>query len=325
LVLVLAGIAREIYKAQHAFHQHKFSLSEVDFRWLPLAAVAYAGGMLPMGLFWYAIMRALGQRPHLIETLRAYYIGALGKYVPGKAMVVVLRTGLVRSGRVDATVAAVSVFAETLTMMAAGAFLSAVILAVLYADQVIFLLLAIGLMLCAGVPTLPPIFRRLVYLLKVRKLNPQIGEHLEGLSWRLMAFGWLGNLIGYSLFGVSMWAVLRAMPGVNANAILFVETMPLITGTVCLAMVAGFLSLLPGGVFVREFIIMTLLSPRVGSVAALVSAVLLRLVWLSAEVLLAGVLYVTIRSPARRQEPAGQPTAGAAASEARSQPEGTCP
>ena len=32
-------------------------------------------------------------RRWLAETLRAYYIGHLGKYVPGKAMVVILRTG----------------------------------------------------------------------------------------------------------------------------------------------------------------------------------------------------------------------------------------
>ncbi len=65
-----------------------------------------------------------------LNTLRAYYIGHLGKYVPGKAMVVILRTVMVRGHRVDAAVAAVSVFFETLTMMAVGAFMAAGILAV---------------------------------------------------------------------------------------------------------------------------------------------------------------------------------------------------
>jgi hypothetical protein len=72
---------------------------------------------------------------------------------------------------------------------------------------------------------------------------------------------------------------------------------------VSLAMVAGFLSLLPGGVGVREYVVLTLLAPAVGTVAALVSAVLLRLCWLAAELVAAGVLY-----------PLGAPTAAVAAS-----------
>jgi uncharacterized membrane protein YbhN (UPF0104 family) len=323
VVLVLAGIGHEIMKARDSFAEHKFSLWDVDYRWLPLAGLAYLVGMLPMCFFWFAVMRALGQRPHLGATLRAFYIGHLGKYVPGKAMVVVLRTGLVRSLHVDTTVAAVSVFVETLTMMAAGAFLAAVLLAVQSADQVLLLVLAVGLMLCAGVPTLPPIFRRLVFVLKVRKLNPEIGDHLRGLTWRLMACGWLGNLCGYGLFGVSMWAVLRSMPGVNAQAIQFLPSLPLITASVCLAMVAGFLSLLPGGVLVREFIILTLLKHQVGRVAALVAAVLLRLVWMASEVLLAGLLYWTVRAPRAREGHPGHAEATARTPGRRSQPEGT--
>ncbi len=325
VVLVLAGIGHEIIKARHSFAEHKFSLWDVDYRWLPVAGLAYLVGMLPMAVFWFAVMRALGQRPLLGATLRAFYIGHLGKYVPGKAMVVFLRTGLVRGLHVDTTVAAVSVFVETLTMMAAGAFLAAVILAVKSADQLPLLLLAIGLMLCAGVPTMPPVFRRLVYWLKVRKLNPEIGQHLRGLTWRLMACGWAGNLCGYALFGVSMWAVLRAMPGVDARAIEFLPSLPLITASVCLAMVAGFLSLLPGGVLVREFVILALLKHQIGRVAALVAAVLLRLVWMAAEVILAGLLYWTVRAPRAREEHPGHAEVVAQTPGRRSQPEGTRP
>ena len=82
----------------------------------------YLVGLLPEGLFWQRALRAMGQEAPLGRTLRAYYIGHLGKYVPGKAMVVVLRTGLICGPGVDAGIAAASVFLETLTMMAVGAF-----------------------------------------------------------------------------------------------------------------------------------------------------------------------------------------------------------
>ena len=67
--------------------------------WLVAAGLIYLAGLLPFALFWFRVLRVLGQRPTLRETLRAYYIGHLGKYVPGKAMVVVMRTALIRSDR----------------------------------------------------------------------------------------------------------------------------------------------------------------------------------------------------------------------------------
>jgi uncharacterized membrane protein YbhN (UPF0104 family) len=323
VALVLAGITWEVYKAKHAFAEHEFKFQDVDYRWLPVAGVAYLVGMLPMGLFWFAVMRALGQHPRLGETLRAFYIGHLGKYVPGKAMVVVLRTGLIRGQRVDTTVAALSVFVETLTMMAVGAFLAAVILAIRFADQWLLLLLAVGLMLCAGIPTWPPIFRKLVYMLKVRKLNPQIGDLLQGLTFRLMVGGWLANLVGWCLFGVSLWATFRAMPGLVPQPVDLIETFPLMTTTVCLAMVAGFLSLLPGGVLVREYIILTLMEGPFGTVAACVSAVLLRVVWMASEALLAGALYISIRRRSAPAAAADSTSSGESALPPRSQVEGT--
>lgn len=322
VALVAAGIARELYKARDAFAQQQFSPADIDYRWLVLAGIVYLLGMLPMGLFWHVVLRALDQRPRLVETLRAFYIGHLGKYVPGKAMVVVLRTGLVRSDRVDTTVAAVSVFTETLTMMAVGAFLASVILA-LVAKNGLLLLLGVGLMICAGVPTLPPIFRKIVYFLRVRKVNPKIGERLKGLTFRVMAGGWLGNLFGWSLLGVSLWATLCSMPGNESVRFDLITILPLVTATVCLAMVAGFLSLLPGGVVVREYIIMTLLAPMYGPVAAIVSAVLLRVVWMGAEVALAGLLYVAFRSPSTARVASEPSSTGNMAADADSPVEGT--
>jgi uncharacterized membrane protein YbhN (UPF0104 family) len=65
---------------------------------------------------------------------------------------------------------------------------------------------------------------------------------------------------------------------------------------VALALVAGFLSLLPGGVGIREWVIMTLLAGPFGAGAAAVSAILLRVAWLGAEFVLAAVVYL-IRPP----------------------------
>ena len=67
-----------------------------------------------------------------------------------------------RGSAVDTTIAAVSVFVETSTMMAVGAFLAGAILALRFADQKLLQTLAWSLTILTGVPTLPPVFRRLV-------------------------------------------------------------------------------------------------------------------------------------------------------------------
>ncbi len=162
--------------------QAEFSLRRVQWAWLVVAGGFYLLALLPMGLFWHRLLRALGQRPTVWETLRAYYIGSLGKYVPGKAMVVVLRSALLRRVQVDTAIAAVSVFAETMTMMTVGALLAAVIIVLQFASHTGLLILAIGLMLTSGVPTWPPVFRYLVRRLHIIVSRPDVEAAMEGFT-----------------------------------------------------------------------------------------------------------------------------------------------
>ena len=53
--------------------------------WIAVAAVFYILALLPPALFWYCCLQALGQHPRFWEAVRAYYIGHIGKYVPGRS------------------------------------------------------------------------------------------------------------------------------------------------------------------------------------------------------------------------------------------------
>ncbi len=268
--------------------------------WLVVSGGLYLVGLLPAGLFWHRVLRVLGQQARLGETLRAYYVGHLGKYVPGKAMVVILRAGMIRGRRVDTGVAAVSVFFETLTMMAVGAFLAAAVLALGFRDRSFVFYGAVGLMLASALPTLPPIFQRLVRLARVGKSDPAIAEKIGKLGYGSLAAGWLTMTLVWSLLGLSYWASLRAMgiPDLNPLA-----DLPRYTAGVSLAMVAGFLLLvLPGGLGVREAalvkIMIPYLTPRVpdaAELAAWASAAVLRLVWVLSEVLIAALMGIAMR------------------------------
>ncbi|MHB8970022.1 MAG: lysylphosphatidylglycerol synthase transmembrane domain-containing protein [Pirellulaceae bacterium] len=299
LALVTWGIWKTVQQARRDFAEHQFSLEQVDAWWLCAAGLLYLAGLAPCGVFWHRTLWAMSQQPTWRESMRAFWIGHLGKYVPGKAMVVILRTGLVYSERVNRTVAATSVFIETLTMMAVGAFASAVIL-LLTSDHAVLTWLAGGLMLLSGLPTYPPVFRRLVRWLQVHRANPQIDQAIAGIDGRLMGFGWLIISIGWLVLGLSLWATLRAIPGVETSWLESLRELPLLTAAVGLAMVAGFLSLIPGGLGVRDWILMTLLVPRYGAKTAIVSTVLLRIVWLLSELVVSAILYVDVLRVRRR-------------------------
>lgn len=300
VVLVLWGIQRTVGRAIDDLNAVGWRPRNLDFGRLTLAGLVYLAGLAPTGVFWWRVLHRLGQRPGIWETLRAYFIGHLGKYVPGKALVVILRAGLIRSERVDTGIAAAAVFCETLTMMAVGAFVGGAVVLILFRDQLWLVALAVGLMFAAGVPTVPPVFVRLARLAGVGKRSPQIVERLARLDYPTLGSGWGLNLVGWLLVGLSLWLTVQAagfaVPGRMTHEWI------VCTGAAALAVVAGFASLIPGGFGVRDAVLLVLLVPTFGQAGALVATVVARLVWLVAEVAISIILYVGRRRERMKDE-----------------------
>jgi hypothetical protein len=89
--------------------------------------------------------------------------------------------------------------------------------------------------------------------------------------------------------GISLWAAVHAIPGVPWPGNLL-KDVALMTACAALSTVAGFLSGLPGGLGPREWVVMTLVQPQYGPVAAVLSAVIHRLVMMVAELALGALL-----------------------------------
>ncbi len=287
-VVVLAGVYGTLRAAFDQLGQYEWSIRP---GWLLLSGLLYLAGLLPCALFWHVVLRAFGQAPWLADTIRAHFIGQLGKYVPGKAMVIVMRTWFVHGPDVHATTAAVTVFVETLTMMAVGAFWAGAILLAWFPEQTAYIWLSIGLMLLSGIPTLPPVLRWIVQRVPQRLRGDQAVD-LNALSLRVVARGWLLITCGWFVLGLSLWATLR---GMGAASLPMPHSLPLLTATVSLAVVAGFLSGIPGGALVREGILWTLLANETSAVIAVAGAVMLRLVWLVSELVISTILYFGVR------------------------------
>ncbi len=305
IVLLVLGFAGYALLGARTQLTHSTWRWRPSLGWLALSGLLYLLGMLFAGLYWHRILRDLGQEPYLGETLRAYFIGHLGKYVPGKAMVIILRAGLLSGPRVDPAVAAAAVFVETMTMMAVGTCWGAAIVAWRFPGQVLLFWGAVGMTLISVVPTFPPVFRLAVRLVGLRKWSPMAVEKILRLGYRTLLWGWILNVPAWLLIGLSLWAALR---GIGLEGLEPIRQLPQYTCCVSLATVFGFLSMIPGGFVARDaalaLLIDTLL-PQIhagpalvaGSMAlvaspqAAVASGMLRVIVLASEAICAGIIY----------------------------------
>jgi uncharacterized membrane protein YbhN (UPF0104 family) len=301
LVLVFLGVSGTVRGAIDELAQYEWHIRP---GWLVVAGLIYAIGLVPMAWFWHRALAALGQPAPWPATLRAYFLGHIGKYVPGKAMAVVLRIAGVRKWITSIRLAVVSLLLETLTMMAVGAFLATVLATLILGLELPLTAIGLAMAAVAGLPTLPPIARRLARLGLARvKSNPRLesppsssadmSTRLDGIDLRLLSAGWAAACACWVLLGASLWATLTA---IGVPEVQLVDDLPRLIAVVAFAVVGGFLSMLPGGLGVRDFVLMRLLVPVCGNANSLVAAVLLRLVWLVTELAVCGILYIAARN-----------------------------
>jgi uncharacterized membrane protein YbhN (UPF0104 family) len=269
---------------------------EMNVGWLVVAGAFYAAAWFPMAWFWGRVLAALGQTSDWFNVLYAYTIGHLGKYVPGKALVLVIRIGLLRPRTISIRLGVASVLLETLTLMSVGAVLAAVLSLFVMRDDPRFTIGAAITALFVGLPTIPPITRWLVERLTARRIasddddassvsDQSVMEHQ--ITTRLLSKGWVASVLCWVVLGWSMWATLRA---IGVTSVQPIADLPLLVALVALSIVAGFISMLPGGIGVRDLLILELLTSVCGEADALVAAVLWRLVSLLAELTICGIL-----------------------------------
>jgi uncharacterized membrane protein YbhN (UPF0104 family) len=175
-------------------------------------------------------------------------------------MVLIIRPGLLNHERTKIPAAVASVFVETMTMMAVGAFIATIIViywfrqdghASPYSNWLTILSLAVmcGTML----PILPPIFHFVA-----KKCPPKYRGQLEGLGFRTLAVGWMLNIPVWFMLGTSLWLTMQGL-GMQSTA-MFHDLM-FCTLTVSMAVVFGFVTPIPGGFGARELVILLLLAP----------------------------------------------------------------
>ncbi len=274
---------------------------QLNWFWLAAGGFFYAFSLPFPASYWYCALRHLGQKPTWRSTVRAHLVGHLGKYVPGKIFVVLIRSGLLKGPNVDTTVCVLSIFLEGLMQMAVGALVVAGLI-LFWATQLEdsrFLWGSLILFAMVGLPIMPPIFKLGVKIIGVKKFSEEVRK-VDQLSWRTFLFGVPLMVSYWLLLGLSLWCVLLGI-GLELP---FLGTYPVSLLAITASMTAGFVFVVaPGGMGVREMIILMLLAPllkeftNVPEGAALVSACVLRILWIAAEMICAGFVYFGLPGP----------------------------
>jgi hypothetical protein len=246
--------------------------------------------------FWVRLLKAEGVAVTWYIGLRAYFVSQFGKYIPGKVMVILIRVGMLRDSGGSPLAVAVTATYETLTSMASGALLGVLLLPYLGVLPVSVSSKTTILMAVAALPVALGILNKLVVRIAAKKRSLD-APPLPAPSLWLLAQGLLHGVSGWCLLGLSLCLVVESV-GLSTGSLL--EDYPIYLGAVSLSYVAGFVVLVaPGGLGVREFILMETLTPRFGAFldptnakgVAVVIALLLRLSWSVVEIVVALPLY----------------------------------
>jgi uncharacterized membrane protein YbhN (UPF0104 family) len=296
-LLVLAIVVGVSWHFVHLLGMVDFRNQPLEIRpgWLVISALLYLLGLSCSALFWWRLLRSLGERPGLAATLRAYFVGQVGRYLPGKVATVALRASLLHQVGVRVSVASLTIVYEALTTNLAGALLGIVLIVLLGTasgkEWRLLVLLPIF-----GIPLVPGLFNWLIG--RLRRGREGANEPMPRLRARTLLTGLALGCCGWWLQGAGVWAGIAAVAPQPLPA--SIEAWAKCTAFYAVAQVVAFsMFVVPGGLGVREFLLQQLLTPLLApalgageaAATAIVAVVLLRLAWTVADVLAAAIGY----------------------------------
>ena len=267
---------------------------------LAAALVLVLGGILATFRCWRTILAELGGELPPAAALRVFFLGQLGKYVPGSVWPAMAQMELGRDYQVPERASASAVGVFLLVVVGTGLAVSAVVLPLSGGDAVGAFWWLLAALPVALVATTPPVLNRLLGLgLRLaRRPPPPAALSTAGL---LRAAGW--SLAAWLAYGLHLW-VLAARLGHGGGLPLLVHA----TGAFAAAWCAGFLLVLaPAGAGIREAALVLLLGPVLTRPEATVVAVLSRLLFVVGDLGWAAMALLVGRraSPTRAGRPRG--------------------
>lgn len=263
---------------------------------LLIAALAVgSGGPLIIGLGWRRCLGVLGSPRTVRDALHWYYVGQLGKYVPGGIWTVVGRGEMARRGGVPGSVGYSSTVLSLIVTYLAAILTVAVALATGAAGHEDVRWQPVLALLPLGVLALHP---------RVMEAVIRVGRRLLRRELRIPVPSW-GASVGLLVWHVPAWLAIGAGTWLVAAAIdtAVPDIRNLLFATV-LAWIVGFLVVpSPGGIGVREAVFMTAATSLTSSGVAAAVAVVARVAFILVDLVGAGVATAVAPTRANARPP----------------------
>ncbi len=265
------------------------------------AMAAVLVGIYGTFLSWRAGLTDLGVRLHLAGGMRVFFLGQLGKYLPGSLWPAVTQMRLGRDYQVPQRASGAAVVVFMLMVIGTGLLVGVPVIPLLGAgatDEYHWLVLVLPL---AMVLAAPPVLNRLIALaLRVARRPPlpaplSFGGILRVAGWSIGA--WL-------LYGLQVFVLARQL-GADGGWLLLLQC----TGAFAVAFASGpLLLVVPAGAGVREAALLLLLGPTITAPRAAVIAVVSRLLFIVGDLAWGGAAVLAARRRTHRQPSSAPPT-----------------
>ena len=264
------------------------------------AMVAVLAGIWATFLSWRAGLSDLGAPLPLTAGMRVFFLGQLGKYLPGSIWPAVTQMRLGRDYQVPQRASGAAVVVFMLMVVGTGLLVGLPVVPLLgrhAADQYQWLVLALPLAMLLAAP--PVLNRVIAQVLRVAR-RPAMPARLS-LGGILRAAGW--SILAWLLYGVQVFVLARRL-GADGGWLLLLQC----TGAFAAAFAAGLLLVVvPAGAGVREAALLLLLGPTITAPRAAVVVVVSRLLFVVGDVAWAGAAVLAARRRRRRVADAPAP------------------
>ena len=281
IAIGLAGLAFVGIRIVQDREEIADALSSADPSWLVAALLSGLAAMALLGLNWLAIIRHGGAPAPWRRGLYWFFVGQLGKYVPGGIWPIVGQAELAHRDRTPRGIAYWSTALSMVTTLLGAAIVAAVTgLTAPPNSRILPFLFTIALV-GGGVALATP---------RVRELIHRTADRTTSRELRLPEARWFAGIVArylpaWVLFaGMNVFTV-RALGGSLDGE--FVVTLIYAT---CVSWIAGFVIIgLPGGLGVREAVFISMMTGPLGAGLAVSVAVVSRVVSVAVDLLGAAV------------------------------------
>lgn len=277
VVLVAALLGFVGWAAVRQWSSVRAVIGELSVTALALSFAAALLGAWCAFLSWRAVLADLGGDVRLTAGMRIFFVGQLGKYVPGKVWPILTQARLGRDyqlpGRSSAAAAAILMGIALLTALAVTAVCLPVVGGIAWREYwwTVLALPAVGVVLW------PPVLNRLLaWVMRVARRDPVPRPlSLRGIG---LAVWW--SLVSWLCYGAHLWVLLGDLR-VGGGATLGLLSL----GAFAASWSVGFLlAVAPAGVGGREVALVVILGVSVAQPVALVAAVVSRLLMTLADI-----------------------------------------